>query len=192
MKWPFLLYSPHPPTLWPCSYSYPTRICVGSDDCNFAIPHLCLFFPGAEKKVGKEKKGGESSENSRRYYCAACMAPVIHSFHLCFLLYWQMVVIRQYGNTVVKIVFTDFFPLWYLWPDDHHESVVVLNRGPLCQRCLNQETNVCHMGMTHPRQPECSGSGVGYGVYVYLKYYNTPKYWSIYFAHCKILLNISL
>lgn len=28
---------------------------------------------------------------------------------ISFLLYWQMVVIRQYGNTVVKIVFADFF-----------------------------------------------------------------------------------
>lgn len=69
--------------------------------------HL-LFFPPLLKKVGKDEKT-ECSENSRHYYCAACMAPVILSFHLCFLLYWQMVVIRQYGNTVVKIVFTDFF-----------------------------------------------------------------------------------
>lgn len=102
--------------------------------------------------MGEEGKKRECSENSRRYYCAACMAPVILPFHLCFLLYWQMVVIRQYGNTVVTIVFTVFFFLWYLWPDDHHESVVVLNREPLCQRCLNQETNVCHMGMTHNLQ----------------------------------------
>lgn len=150
MKWPFPLFSPQPPTLKRCSYSYPVRICVGSDACNFTIPHLCLFPPVLRKSGKKREKKREPSENSRRYYRAACMAPVLLPFHLCFLLYWQMVVIRQYGNTVVKIVFTDFFFfLWYLWPDDHHESVVVLNRGPLCQRCLNQKTNVCHMGMTH-------------------------------------------
>lgn len=79
--------------------------------------HICAsFFPLCWEKVGKRReKKRERSENSRRYYCAACMAPVVLPFHLCFLLYWQMVVIRQYGNTVVKIVFTDFFsPLVFM------------------------------------------------------------------------------
>lgn len=171
MKWPFPLYSPEPPTFSPCSCSYPVCICVGSDAC-----HSCFFFtPTKKKKSGKRWKK-ECSENTRHYYRAACMVPLMLSFHLGFLLHWQMVVIRQYGNTVVKIVFTDFFyffPLWYLWPDDHHESIAVLNRGPICQCCMNQENNMCHMGEMLSRKAE---------VWVQRThrtslYYNPPKCW---------------
>lgn len=145
---------------------------------------LLLFFPPLLKKVGKDEKT-ECSENSRHYYCAACMAPVILSFHLCFLLYWQMVVIRQYGNTVVKIVFTDFFPpLWYLWPDDRLESVVVLNRGPICQCCMSQEANMCHMGMMFCRDAECLSAVV----YSWCAYFSVaPKCW--YMTRVKNLIN---
>lgn len=146
---------------------------------------LLLFFPPLLKKVGKDEKT-ECSENSRDYYCAACMAPVILSFHLCFLLYWQMVVIKQYGNTVVKIVFTDFFfsPLWYLWPDDRLESVVALNRGPICQCCMSQEANMCHMGMMFCRDAECLSAVV----YSWCAYFSVaPKCW--YMTRVKNLIN---
>lgn len=103
MKRPFPLYSPHSPTLWPCSHPYCVRIRGGSDACNFTIPHLCLFFfPPHWKKCGKR----EHSENSRHYYCSACMAPTVLCFHLCFLLYWQMVVIRQH-----EILWLGYFSL---------------------------------------------------------------------------------
>lgn len=94
---PFRFISHNPPPSFLIRIPAPC-VCVGSDACNFTIP--VFFLPWWKKKWEKKEKKGRS-ENSRRYYSAACMAPAILSFHLSFLLYWQMVVIRQYGNTVV-------------------------------------------------------------------------------------------
>lgn len=141
--------------------------------------HICAsFFSLCWKKSGKRRKKRERSENSRRYYCAACMAPVILPFHLCFLLHWQMVVIRQYGNTVVKIVFTDFFfpfgiydlmiimrALWS-WTEGHSARVVWIKR-----------VNVCHMGMTYYPQTAWVFGKWCAACMCTLMYYNTPKCW---------------
>lgn len=112
MKRHFPLYPPHLPSLFPCSYFDSVSICVGSHACNFTIPHF--FFLPTLKKNGKGRREKEAYWEFQSYYSAACMYLLIFSFHLWSLLYWQMVVIREYGNTVVRIVFTGFFPLVFM------------------------------------------------------------------------------
>lgn len=133
MKWPFPLWSPQPPT---SLFRIPPLCVYVLAQMPVISPFLALFYTRVLKRKREKRKKRERSENSRRYYSAACMAPVILSFHLCFLLYWQMVVIRRYGNTVVKIVFTDFsfsFGIYDLmiimralgsWTEGHSASVV--------------------------------------------------------------------
>lgn len=91
--------------------------------------HICVFFfSPALKKVWK--KGAQWKFQTLLLFC-------MHGSNGTLLssLFSPLLTDGSYQtawNTVVRILFTDsFFPLWYLWPDDHHDSIVALNRGPL-------------------------------------------------------------
>lgn len=83
MKWPFTIF------------------CVGSNACNFTIPHFSSYSQ-CGKKWGTEKK----QQWKFQTLLLCCMYGSRDSSLSSFPpFYWHMVVIRHYGNTVVKTLF---------------------------------------------------------------------------------------
>lgn len=117
------------PTFSPCSYSYSASICFGSDSCHFTNP--CLCSPLLCWIKWEKEKRRTHWEFQMLLLCSIYGRSDI-SLSSAFL---PLSTDGSY-HTVWKYcgyVFTDFYSLWSLWPDDHLEDVVVLNSERLCQ-----------------------------------------------------------
>lgn len=73
-------------------------VSVSSDACNFTIPHICLF----SQKNEREKKMQWKFQTLLPCWMYGSRDSPLSSF---FFIYRHMVVIRHYGNTVVKTLF---------------------------------------------------------------------------------------